>query len=393
MTDYLAAPVKPSRYTWLLIALGLYQAAGGTPLVYQVFAGLLVLAGVALVRRWRRGLAYGCVAALAIVATGQAVFVEANGPHDASANRDEAAEFAAKAFVAGVSPWGDPAAVGGNVTTGPASVLITTPFVSAFGRINELSFVFWLGFLAFLAWGDLTMRNGSFLDLALFYSLGQFEIVAAQYWSLEELYYPHLLLAVAFLAIARQRYVLAGALLALSVLCRTNYLFLVVGFLAWVSVRERDRRWLRSAATGALLGLAGVLFPFVLRGGYGVLADYVRVTAAVGGQELVGGVLMTLPARATAATLGPTVGSAVTALAVMTLVFWTSRRLPLMSNPFPCVAVGAFAAQTLAWYPSRAQDYTLMFVVPALFAIAWGDSPEDQVFADGTAALGRAGLG
>ena len=76
--------------------------------------------------------------------------------------------------------------------------------------------------------------------------------------------------------------------------------------------------------------------------------------------------------------LGPAVGSPVKAMAGLALVFWVVRRLSRASNPFAHVAFAAFVGQTLVWYPQRAQDYTLMFVIPALFAIAWKDMPDGE---------------
>lgn len=373
-STYLWNPARSDGYTWLLVALALYQIAGMPTAAYQFSALLFLGLAVALVLKAHRWPIYVLLITLATIGTAQTVFVEANGPQDAQADRDETVETAARAFLARANPWTQHTPMGNNITTGPASLLIAAPFVKIWGRVDGLTFLFWLGLLGFLLMGDLAHQNDSFLNLALFYLLGQFEVARAQYWSLEELYFPQLMIAGAFLATRGGRHVVVGALLAVAVMCRTNYVFLVVAFLLWFWRGARGgegRAWIRLAVGGAVAAIT-VLLIIGVRCDFGTFDDYLRVTSAVAGQPLAD-VPMTAPARAASWILGTKLGPPLMGLVALALIVLAGCRLPRWHHPFRALALASFLAQTLVWYPARAMDYTLVWAIPLLFSIGWRD--------------------
>lgn len=224
------------------------------------------------------------------------------------ADRDDAIETAAKAFLSGGDPWQARTMLGSRTYSGPASVLVAAPFVAVFGRINEISFVFWVGFLAALLIGDLRSRNGSLLLLGLLWYVGNFELYYAQHWSLDELFYPQLWIVLAWASWSRGRPRLSGVALAAAVLSRVNYVFLAWAFVCWAiqETNRRNRVW--RLFQGSLLGSALFLLPVAGVCGFGALRDFAEISLGVGERPSSAGSLAAVVTGAATAALGASSG-------------------------------------------------------------------------------------
>jgi hypothetical protein len=344
----------------LALPLVLYKMLGVPGLAAGFSVAALLAVGVALLLRAPRWLVWSILALPVLLSTYQAVFVAAQGSQDAMADRDEAAETACAAFLRGENPWARPTMLGSQITTGPASVLLLSPVVAATGKIDLASFLFWLAFVGVFAVAELRIRTTWSVPLALFYLLGAFEIDVTQYWALEELYYAMLVLAAAYWFAECKCWRLVGAALAVCVLSRPNYAFLVLALLAWAAQRQGTTAFLRSVTQGAVIATVLVIAPVWLIAGAGALPAIPWSTGS--GTALapgLAGLWMRLP-------------GIVRLLAGLLTLGWLTRPLGrcAFAHPFWHMTAAGFVAHTLVWYSSHLQDYALMFVIPALWGVA-----------------------
>jgi hypothetical protein len=249
---YLASRLTFSPMRFFLVCFAIYWSLGQVdgPLTHAPLPLAAVL-GLGLTRL-PRGLSYGLMAVVFVLVTWNGVFVDALQSHDAESDRDDAAEIAADALLQRDNPWTRHTQLGTNpITTGPSSVLLAAVSVAAFGRINELSFGFWLVLACFCLVGDVRSQNESFIDLMLLATLGYFSLQHTRYWSLEELSYATLLFPLAWLSFQRGHVMWTGAVLSLAILSRASYVFSCAGFMLWLRNEPRLRRqWIRLAAGG-----------------------------------------------------------------------------------------------------------------------------------------------
>lgn len=372
---YLKSPVKQYGLVALLNISGIYLfLTNPAPYPYSIYVTLLLgLIIVGLLGHRPRWIIY-LLSFLAItIHLYSYIHIVANGEQDPYSTRDMAVEVTAQAFMRAENAWNvDP---GVQVSTGPTSILIALPFVRIFNQINWLTFLFWVLFFLVLLKYDVKNQNNTWLILILISLLGWLDIEHTLYWSLEELYYPILYLAFAYLLVENKRWFWTGILLAAAVLTRVNYIFLVIGFIGWYICSD-DFNWKQSLKmdSGFLVGFILILLPFIIIGGQDLIsnnpwqfalsfseADYpasnIIFRALNRISNLIGSGLMQV------VKLG-------LSLLFMAGVTWILRRLKI-THPFWHITAAAFIAHTLVWLPAHLpKDYTLMIVLPAMIAVA-----------------------
>ena len=376
MLVYLRAPMAPAPLVALLLLLALFWLAAKA-YTGVAFLGIVALAVAAFLRapRWS---CYALLAATLLVVTTISVFQVSTGGQDPRSTRDDAVEIAAHSLLAGDNPW-TAAKISVPITTGPASILLALPWVALFGRVNELTFVFYVLFFAFLLAGDLRYRNGTFLPLGLFICLGEFGFEHTRYWSLEELYWPYAALGLAWVLVGRGALVAAGACLGFAVCARVSYAFPVFGFLCWYTRGGRGSvSGLVRLGIGAVAGTAVVLAPFVIVAGWTLLTANPLAWAiflSAGSWPDTNLVFRLLNRAADVA--GPVLFSRLKSLLALALMWLGAERLRRadLLHPFWHLALGGFVADLLVYRVDVLNDYVLFFVVPAFMAIAHSPSP------------------
>jgi hypothetical protein len=230
---------------------------------------------------------------------------------------------------------------------------------------------------------DVRERNGSFLLLSLAYLGGVLDVFHTQTWALDELYFPFLILVLAFVLARRRHLVLCGITLAICVLWRLNYAFLCLGFivwlLSWAAPSIGAKRVVTRLAIGLSLGGLVVIGPFVARGGLqslteGPLAAAYRYAVFDQPESAVvtraADVLGSRPASIAAAVLRVLFAVGVTAFLGYRLRTLAPR------HPFWHVCIGAWMAQTVVWHTDDFRDYQLMLVLAAFLAAAFASRRE-----------------
>ncbi len=373
---YLRSRRAPAAVVASLLVLLLYQQLFGPR---ELFIALLVAGTLEVVLRAPRWTIHGTVAAILLVHVATFTQVVSKQPHDAQSTRDDAVEQTARAFLRGENPWNHVPELPANASTGPTSILIALPVVALSDEINGLSLAFWVAFFALIAAGDLRRRNDSFPLLALLFVTGAYTVGYTLHWSLEELYYPYVWLPFAAWALARERWVLAGALIGATLMFRVSYVYVVAGLLLWRALGQGfpPAGAARTAASAALCA-ALLLAPFVWVGGeefwshnpFGLaLYHNANPDAAAGASAFF---------RVQAAlrdALGPVATSILRPVLALALLAALALPLRRFAHPFWHMTAGAFLGHTVAWIPAFPNDYALMLVCPAFLAIAFSARP------------------
>lgn len=372
---YLHAPAQSFGWAGVFVLVATYGIlTNPNPYPYSTFVMLLMGAAIVTVLTARpRWAVYGLVLAALVVYLFAFVHRVANGEQDALSTRDAAVEVTAQALLRGENAWN--ASPGVGVTTGPTSILLALPFVAVFGQINWLTFGFWLAFFGVLLAWDIQYRNGTWPMLALLFITGLMDFEHTLYWSLDELYYPLLSLAAAYLCARRDQWGPTGALLAAALLSRPSYAFLLVGFGLWV-LFAFPFQWKRLAwlAAGFGVGSGLILLPFVVIGGKDLWVNNPWTFAfEFSGAAWLDSNFIFRALNQLNIQVGPGLMRWVKlglTLAPLVGLAWALRRRGV-THPFWHIAVGAFLAHTLFWLPGQwPKDYSLIFVLPAMFAIA-----------------------
>jgi hypothetical protein len=208
--EYLAERSSLPTLSLLFLALVMYRFI---PLQYPMSLigyAALALAAVSALRPPRR-VTYVALAATFLVIAAVMVFSVSTGPQDRLSDRDDGAETAAAALLHKANPWQARSILGLPITTGPTGIVLSVPSVWLTGRINLAAFVFWAAFLVVLLLADFQHRNRSFGLLVPLLLLPELAVVHTFYWSLEELYFPLVFVALAAWALARDRPFAAAA--------------------------------------------------------------------------------------------------------------------------------------------------------------------------------------
>jgi hypothetical protein len=208
----------------------------------------------------------------------------------------------------------------------------------------------------------------------MFFLLGWFDIEHTMYWGLEELYYPILMLALAYLLVGRNVWWGVGALWAAAILTRPNYAFLVIAFGLWYLLRHPfDRRVIGRLVLGFAAAAILIMLPFIAVGGSDLLTNnpwrFAMGYAAAGWPDT-NSVFRLLNQLSASFSPGVTSGiKLMIALLVIAGVAWALRK-PRVDHPFCHITAAALIVHVL-WLPTQfSADYTLMFVLPAMLAIA-----------------------
>ncbi len=336
---------------------------------------LVLLAAVVLsaVFGAKRHTVYALLFLLLVWFAGQYCLSIATGPHDGGSDRDEAVEIASRALLRGENPWAQSTGVSGEITTGPASVLIGVPFVLADGDIDLLRFAFWCSFFGCLLWGDLSRRNQSFVGLGLLFLTGILGFHHTMHWSLEELYFGYLILFGAWVAYGVGALSSMGALAGVALMVRLAYAFPVFGLLVWWVIRDRPSPGLLGRFFGGILvGVAGTVVPILLAVGTDVLGrnPFVRASGMLveplpSSNLLFEGINTVSEA---AGSLGGLLRATLVCGAVGGIAWLLRDRSP--SHPFWHIAWASFGGMLLISGFGKAQDYTLFFAIPAFLAVS-----------------------
>jgi len=306
----------------------------------------------------------------------------ANGTHDKLSNRDTAVEVTAQYLLHGKNAWN--ADVGTEISTGPTSILLAIPFVKVFGTINWLSFGFWLSFFFILLYCDIRYRNNTWPVMVMIFVMGLFGFDHTLFWSLEELYYPIIYIALMYYLFVHKNLGGVGALWALSILTRPCYAFLAIGFLLWYffSASFNKREFTRMGLGFVFTSLV-MLLPFVIIGGSDMVIKNpwrLALKFSEAGWPDTNFIFHYLNQ------LGEQIGVKglrwIKFSLSLLIMFLLSSRLRLMKirHPFWHITAGAFVAHTLFWLPAHLPyDYILIFVLPAMLAISMTRS-QDSVF-------------
>jgi|YNPBryantNP2012_1023418.scaffolds.fasta_scaffold26070_2 hypothetical protein len=375
---YLQSPmsVMASGLSVLLIGVNIYGIITN-PEPYPLALVIVLLesfAVVGILLRRSRALVYVILAIALTIHLFTFTQIVANGTHDAGSTRDDAVEVTARALLRGENAWNVNPGV--PATTGPTSILLALPFVLLFGQINWLSFGFWIVFFLVLLWCDIKSRNDTWGVFVLFTLLGLFGLEHTLYWSLEELYYPILFFALAYvLALQRQEWGI-GALMAAAVLSRTNYAFLLIGFGLWyVSRYSLDARSIVRIGLSFFITSVVILAPFVLVGREDLVSNNPWKHAL--GFSMANWPDTNVAFRALnqmGTQLGADLLRWLKLGVTLLLIFAVAWRLNLakLSHPFWHVAAAGFIAHTVFWLPAYpwSRDYSLIFVLPAMLGIA-----------------------
>ena len=380
LTDYLKSRKLPIAVLLMLSFGLLYQSITGMGirdapvayLRYSFYALLLVLA--LLVFRSPRWTIYAAITIVLIIHLYFYTQIISKLDHDAASTRDNAVEMTTKAFLRGENPWNHLTELDVAATTGPASILLAIPFVLIFGEINWLAFLFWLLIFVILFSGEFIERNNAFPFLTLLFLTGLFGFTHTLYWSLEELYFGYLFIPLAYWSVNQQRFFLAGAFLAIPVLIRLNYVFVILAFLLWYMFTSTFKPInLLKLGLGAAIASLVVLVPFVW----------------VGGKEFLAHNPFTYALSMSGSETWPSNNIFFRGLNFLgrNLDAWSMRFIKLgiisgstliaailfknIQHPFWTITVAAILTQTVAWFSQIPADYVLMIVLPAFIAIAF----------------------
>lgn len=265
---YFTSPVENFSLIALFICFNIYQIATiEYPYPYAVIvATSVILSSIAFLCRVSRWKVYTILLVAVVLRMFIFVHIVATGENDAQGVRDLHVEITTQSLLRGNNAWN--AQIGGDVTTGPTSILLAVPFVILFGNINWLSTIFWiLVFITTIVF-DVQHQNNTWPIVAMVCILGLFDIEHTMYWALEELYYPFLYLVLAYLLVGRKHWWVIGGLLAAAVLTRTSYTIVVTGFGLWLYFRSPlTARDVLKTAAGFIITSIILVLPFIIVGG------------------------------------------------------------------------------------------------------------------------------
>jgi len=304
--------------------------------------------------------------------------VEASLPMFSSATRDLAAIDSVRAIARGHSPWSF--VKGYIVTTGPASILGLAPAVLMTGNLKAITFLFWITVPVVFVTADVMRLSDRASSLTLLLMLDRAAMPHTLHWRLDELYFPVLLLVLAFFALRARRMFIAGLAIAVAPLCRLNYAFLVLALLLWGFWNLRpSRRELVRGVLAAVSATLVVLVPFVLLGG----REFFRTNPFTTAMGMSVGAAQSTLAGLLAGHISPIASTVVrvgfTVVAIV-IVAWVGRNA---THPFWIITFASLAAHTIVWTPGVRRieaDYTLIVLLPALLGAAFAGAPKAQSF-------------
>lgn len=365
--SYLSRPVLISPFAVLFFFLYLYsnlQSGGIQGVVLTFFVTIAVL----VLMRMPRWLIYSVAVLGMILLIYHFIVVDAR-QKDAASDRNDAVEIGTKALFHGENPWNKKSILNLPITTGPSSMFLAIPSVYFTGKIIALSFLAWLIFLTFLLAGDIAYRNNTFLTLCLMMLLPWTGFIHTWHWALDELYYAAILSPLLWLALRHRHFLTAGCLCGFMLFSRLSYAFAILPIGLWwlLSERRRLRECLLLAAGGMLYCLP-VLAVLYMIGTHDFLHANFFLNSQVGGLSnhanwLVHSITIVLRYLPR--------GNAGSALVISTIILLTSLGMRSVSHPFFHIGLGLLLAHTIGFSPGYTNDYILVFVIPAMYGIAF----------------------
>ncbi len=365
---YLAQAAHLSPITSVLALLYFYTYFKAGPPAGWILCGLVILVTLIAVRtpRWACYIILLC-GIFAFIAW--AVFVDANGGQDAGSDRDDAVEIAATALLQGSNPWSHRSILSLPITTGPTSVLMALPFVGALSKINGLTFIMWGLFIVILALADIRQRNNTFIVACLLLFFPWFGYLHTLHWSLDELYYAATFSPLLWLALTRERMMLAGVIGAAMAFARLSYAPAVIAAGLWWILRSRPRlRSLFCVAVGGLGFVVVVLGLFWMVGGHEFLHSNFWRNSQMGSLRNSSNFISYSLSFLLDALPKGTLGSTILVLVLTALAALAMRHL---EHPFYHMAVASVLAHTIAFSPGYPMDYQLIFLIPALYGLCF----------------------
>jgi len=365
---YLGQAASLSPIATLLVLLYFYAYFKAGPPAGWVLSGFVIMITLIAIRipRW---VCYMAVVCGILTFLAWAVFVDANGGQDAGSDRDDAVEIAATAILQGSNPWSHRSILDLPITTGPTSILMALPFVATLGKINGLTFIIWVSFVALLALADIQKRNNTFFTACILLFFPWFGFLHTLHWSLDELYYAAVLSPLLWLAFSRDKPILAGVVGGAMAFARLSYAPAVIATGLWWVLRSRPRlRNLLHVALGGLCFAVAVLAILWVVGGHEFLHNNFWRNSQMGSLRdnsnflslSLSSVLNVLP--------DGTLGSTILVLFLTALAALAMRRL---EHPFYHMTVASVLAHTIAFSPGYPRDYQLIFLIPALYGLCF----------------------
>lgn len=378
---YFSGNTTLTGFGFLLIFLQIYKTFYVNDQVYAVFRHamlfLTMLLSLSLITKASKYVTYGLMlVALLLNIACYTLKISDDPAIDRLADRDEMVEIAARGLMDGKNPWTLSTQLGTGFTVGPASVLIAIPAVLFFGKINILSFVFYILLTCYLLYNDYKNKNESFIVAGLIMLNGSFYLQNAMYYSLDEHFFPVLYFVVAYELCIRNRSFGAGLVLSLTYLSRLSWTLPLLTFLMFYGVHwESDFRHVRSLLTGLLIGSVIILFPFlVIVGPSSLAANNSFLTnmqlAGAGGVIDANSIMSYLDHAGTVYGIKSSYLKSLTALGVMVSLMVIAYRYARLQSLFLYLGFSSLLSFTVIHCPLKPTDYALAIVLPGIIHIS-----------------------
>ena len=367
--QYLGKPIAISSFAAVFILIYTYTYIKSTGVQSWMLYAILMFVLLTAVRLPRWVIYKGILIAMVAFISWSAL-IDSKGPHDAGSDRDDGVEIAASALMRGNNPWNERTQLGLRITTGPSSIMLAVPFVAAFGEINLLTLAMWTAFLLFLLYGDATGRNNSFPTSILLLAFPWFGFLHTLHWSLDELYYGAIISPILWFALKHRRLFIAGLVGSFICFVRLSYAPMVFAAgLWWVFDRKRSIRDYFAIASGGLLYCVFMLFVFWGIGGGDFWTNNFwhnsQMQSLSNTNNAVTTALSSLLERLPA---GP-VGSMVIVIPLILIAAIAMRKK--VEHPFYHMSVAGLLGHTIAFSPHFTMDYQLIFMIPAIYGVAF----------------------
>jgi hypothetical protein len=368
---YLLGSIRIQPITALLMLLYVYIYFKSAPVYSWVLYGILLFTVMTAVRlpRW---LIYKIVLVAMIALVGWGTFVDSKGPHDGGSDRDDGVEIAASTLMRGNNPWNERTQLNPAITTGPSSILLAVPFVALFGEINLLTFIMWTVFLIFILVGDVAYRNSCLATIILLLLFPLSGFLHTLHWSLDELYYGAIVLPVLWFALKRNKLVIAGVVGAFICFVRLSYAPVVVAAgLWWLFERKREVKAYSKIAAGGISYVVAVVSVFGVIGGNEFFANNFWHNSQMQSLNDTTNIITNVLSNALGWFPAGPIGSMFIILPVIVISAIAMRSVP---HPFYHMSIAGLLGHTIAFSPHFVMDYQLMFVIPALYSIAFASN-------------------
>lgn len=377
---YYSSNTALTGFGFLLIFLQIYKSFYVNDQAYAVFRHamlfLSMLLSLSLIAKASKYVTYGLMLAVLLLNIASYTLKISDDPAiDRLADRDEMVEIAARGLLDGKNPWTLSTQLGTGFTIGPASVLIAIPAVLFFGKINILSFAFYILLTCYLLYNDYINENQTFIIAGLIMLNGSFFLQNSMFFSLDEHFFPVLYFVAAYELCRRNRSFGAGLVLSLTYLSRLSWTLPLLTFLMFYGVQwKSDVRRVR-LLSGLLIGSVIILFPFLVIVGPSSLAAnnsfHTNMYLAGHGGVIDANYLMSyLNHASTVYGINSSYLKALTALGVMVSLMVFAYRYARVQSLFLYLGFSSLLSFTVIHCPLQSADYALAIVLPGIIHIS-----------------------